>query len=48
MQWLQVGISAGKALTQKQYTLEGGAQYVNVWDSEHLGRVYGSVQCVLV
>ena len=35
MQWLQVGILAGRALTERQCTLEE-AQYENVW---------GSVQC---
>ena len=33
MQWLQVGILAGRALRERQCTLEGEVCYLNVWGS---------------
>ena len=35
MQWLQVGILAGRAFRERQCTLEGETWYVNVWGSAH-------------
>ena len=35
-----VGIFAGRALAQRQCTLEDGAWYVNVWGSLHWEGVY--------
>ena len=40
MPWLQIDILAGKALTERQYILEGKAQYVNVWGGVHWKGVY--------
>ena len=40
MLWQQVGILAGRALGERQNTLEGEAQYVNVWGSVHWKGVY--------
>ena len=45
MQWLQVGILAGRNLKERQCTMEGEAQYVNVWGSVQGGGVdNGGVQ----
>ena len=38
--WLRVRISAGRALKERQCTLKGQAQYVNVWGSVHWKGVY--------
>ena len=40
MQWFQVGILADRALRERQCTLEGEAQYVNVWGSAHGGTTF--------
>ena len=40
MQWLWVGILAGRALKKRQCTLKGKAQYVNVRGSVHWEGVY--------
>ena len=40
MQWLQVRISAGRALKERQCTLEGQAWHVNVQGSLHWKEVY--------
>ena len=40
MQRLQVRISAGRALKERQCTLEGQAWYVNVQGSVHWKEVY--------
>ena len=45
LQWLWVGILAGKALRERQFTLEGEARYVNVRSSVHRKEVYiGGIQ----
>ena len=38
--WLWVRISAGRALKERQCTLKGQAQYVNVRGNVHWKRVY--------
>ena len=47
MQWLWVGILADRALRERQGTLEGHAQYVNVWGNVHWEGVHSVGECIL-
>ena len=40
MQWPRVEILDGRALRERQCTLEGEAWYVNVWGSVHWKKMY--------
>ena len=42
-----MGILAGRAPRERQCTLEGEAQYVNVWGSVYWEGVYNVVKCIL-
>ena len=47
MHWLRVGILAGRALRERQFTLEREARYVNVQGSVHCEGVYSVGECIL-
>ena len=47
MQWLWVRILAGRALKERQCTLQGEARYVNVWSSVQWEGVHKVGECTL-
>ena len=47
MQWLRVGMLAGRAVRERQFTLVGEGRYVNRQGSVHWKGVYSVGKCAL-